>query len=85
VLEIIRPGVLGKAKLVGFWGFQHELGLNPLFGRIAQRRAQAEFLSYGLLSGPALDDVCFVVLLPCFKGEKSSFEKSRRCSRIDPP
>jgi len=28
VLEIIRPGVLGKAKLVGFWGFQHELGLN---------------------------------------------------------
>jgi len=28
VLEIIRPGVLGKAKLVGFWGFLHEVGLS---------------------------------------------------------
>jgi len=27
VLEIIRPGVLGKAKLAGFRGFLHEVGL----------------------------------------------------------
>jgi ABC-2 type transport system ATP-binding protein len=33
VLEIIRPGVLRKAKLVGFWGFQHEVGLKEQVGR----------------------------------------------------
>ena len=27
---LIRPGILGKAKLCRFWGFQHEVGLKLL-------------------------------------------------------